>query len=382
VPPLHLRPADVRALRLRAQHLTDAAAASTMLEAAAVGLQDTPPGSATIGVAARMRSATPAAVRRALADDRTLAIAWTRRGSPHLVPAAELGLFTRGLLPDDDESWRATIAGFVVHLDSANMTAEELVRLVAGAVHEVLDGRELTKRELGEAIRPLMPAPLRIWFDPDTFSRFTAMLTRAASLFGGFVIAPRHGAELSFVRTDQWLGAAPDDDPARARIEMARRYLSLYGPSLPRAYAEWAGIGEGHARRAFDALASETVAVRVEGADGLLLAEDAERVGTIEPAAGVRLLAPHDAYVASMDRRVIVPEQTHHKALWKAQGNPGAVLVDDEIAGVWRTRVQGKTMVLEVTEFRTLPVRARKAIEVEAARLAPFKGARGARVLI
>jgi len=373
---IQLRPERVRALRLAAQHLTDASVAETLVDAAAVcGLQDTPPGSAALGLAARASGVMPDDVARALVDDRSLVIVWSRRGSPYLVPSADLGVFTRGLLPDDEESWRAAVQGFVGHLETVEMTASELVSLVDEAVFEVLADRELTKRELGEALAPLMPPALRKWFDADTFSSFTAVLTRAASLFGRFVIAPREGSDLTFVRTDRWLGSLPQDEPEAARHEMTRRYVHAYGPTSPRAYADWAGIGEGHARRAFEALADELVAVRVEGADGRVLAGDAAVLDEVAAPLGVRLLPPHDAYLASPDRRVIVPEANRHKALWKAAGNPGAVLVDGEIAGSWRPRKSGRKLELEVFQFRTLPVSAKSKVEIAAARLGAFKGA-------
>lgn len=378
--PLPVRPERVRAFRVAAQRLSDASAAASLAEAAAIGLQDTPPGSAALGLAARMPTARPSEVRRALEEERSLVIAWGRRGSPHLVPASELGMFTRGLLPDDDESWRAAIAGFVVHLESTGMTAEELVRTVADAIQQVLDGRELTKRELGEAIAPLMPASLRSFFEPDLFNRFTATLARAASLFGGFVIAPRHGGEASFVRTDQWLDATPTDDPSTARLEMARRYLSTYGPSSARAYAEWAAMGEPQAKRAFEALADELVRVRIEGADAVVLAHDEQRLLEAPAPEGVRLLPPHDAYLAAIDRRIIVPDAGRHKELWKAAGNPGAILLGDEVVASWRAAGKRETLEFRINEFRTMPASARKRVKELAEKAARFKGAERAAV--
>ncbi len=376
MPPIKALPERVRALRCAAHHLSDSCPALSLEAAAAVcGLQDTPPGSAALALAARVPTAEPADFARALESERSLVVVWSRRGSPYLVPSDDLGVFTLGLRPDDEESWQAAIQGFVAHLETVNMSATELVSIVNDAVLDVLDGRELTKRELGAALAPALPVALSKWFDADTLSSFTSMLTRAASLNGTFVLAPRHGAEASFVRTDQWLGAYPTTEPEAARREMTRRYLRAYGPSSAKAFAEWASVGEGHARRAFDLVAAETVAVSVEGAHGVMLAEDAERLPDVSAPSGVRFLPPHDAYLGALDRRVIVPDAARHKRLWRAAGNPGAILAEGEVVAAWRAEKRGSRLELKVDPFRTLPVAMMRSIELQAPRLAAFKGA-------
>jgi hypothetical protein len=106
------------------------------------------------------------------------------------------------------------------------MSATEIVRLTVEAVHDALDGRELTKRALGSALRPHMPTALQPWFDDQTFSEFTAVLTRAASLTGDLCVTPRRGNEATFALTDQWLGhVRPEADPAVQRLELLRRFL-------------------------------------------------------------------------------------------------------------------------------------------------------------
>ena len=42
---------------------------------------------------------------------------------------------------------------------------------------------------------------------------------------------------------DIWNVPAPDIDPHEARLELARRYLHMFGPATPEAFARWAGIG-------------------------------------------------------------------------------------------------------------------------------------------
>src|SRR3984893_10482131 len=51
-----------------------------------------------------------------------------------------------------------------------------------------------------------------------------------------------------------WTVPPPEIDRRDARLELARRYLDIYGPTTPEAFARWSGIGRRHAVAAFDAL--------------------------------------------------------------------------------------------------------------------------------
>ena len=61
-------------------------------------------------------------------------------------------------------------------------------------------------------------------------------------------------------------------------------------------------------------------------------------------------------------------------------GFPGAVLVDGEVAGTWRTKAAGKRLDLTVARFRPLTAGEKATIEDEAARVAALRGHVDARV--
>jgi hypothetical protein len=87
-------------------------------------------------------------------------------------------------------------------------------------------------------------------------------------------IAPRAGAEASFVRTDQWLGhPVPNQSPSDARAALVRRYLHLYGPSTVEDFAGWAGVAEQFARRAWSAVNDPLAEVDVAGRRCVVLAQ-------------------------------------------------------------------------------------------------------------
>ena len=66
----------------------------------------------------------------------------------------------------------------------------------------------------------------------------------------GTVLIRWEGARAPLV----WTVPAPDVDPIDARLELARRYLRVFGPTTAAAFAEWAGIPARAGAAAFQAL--------------------------------------------------------------------------------------------------------------------------------
>jgi hypothetical protein len=365
---------QVVAFRLARHHLTERLKQGGLRTAAATAPQNTPPGSAPLALRARA-DISGAQVDQAITNERSLLQVWSLRGSPCIVPTEELPLFTTGLLPDDEASWRAALGGFLPVIDQLGRTATEVMELVIDATHDALDGVVLTKRELGTALGHRMPEEFAPWFEPDTFSAFSAILTRAASLTGTVTITPRSRAEASFVRTDQWLGhPIPTQSPSQARAALVRRYLHLYGPSTVEDFAAWAGVAEPFAGRAFTAVDDPLAEVDFAGRRCVVLAQDVRALTSGAPPRGLRLLPPHEPYLQQRDRTTAVPDTALHKRIWKHTGNPGVVLRDGEVAGLWRQQKKGPKLLLTIESVTTLSTRDRTLIEAEAEPLAEFRG--------
>ena len=56
-----------------------------------------------------------------------------------------------------------------------------------------------------------------------------------------------------------WTVPRPEIDPGEARLELARRYLHVFGPTTRGAFAKLAGIGTAEGRAAFEALVGEVL---------------------------------------------------------------------------------------------------------------------------
>ena len=70
-----------------------------------------------------------------------------------------------------------------------------------------------------------------------------------------------------------------------------------------------------------------------------------------------------------------VPDKSVHKALWPVLGRPGALLVDGEIAGTWRTRAGGRKLTITVEAFVPLRPSVWPLVDAEAERVAEVRGA-------
>ncbi|HLY85035.1 MAG TPA: crosslink repair DNA glycosylase YcaQ family protein [Gaiellaceae bacterium] len=317
--PLELTRAQILAFRRRVGALDERLppGARSLRKAAWAGLQDSMPRAALLSIHARVDGAHPASW-----EDPALVQVWGPRFSVFVVPARDHAIFTLARLPDDERG---------------RQRADEL----AARMHAYLAGRRLTDRELGRGIG----VGNRMRYATAT----------------GTVLIRWEGARAPVV----WTVPRPDIDPFEARRELARRYLHVYGPTTPDAFATWAGVGAAEAGATFDSLKGSLTPVSTPIGGAWILSRD-EAVLREPPGAPAtaRLLPSGDSYwlMQGADRELLVPHAAQRASLWTPRVWPGAVLVSGEIAGTWR-RVQAK---LSIEPWRKLTRAERDAVEVEA----------------
>jgi DNA glycosylase AlkZ-like len=300
----------------------------SLRRAAWAGLQDSMPRAALLSIHARVDGTEPSTW-----EDPSLVQLWGPRYSAYVVAARDLAVFSLGRLPDG--------AG-------ARRKAEGL----AARLHAHLDGRRMRYDEAGRALG----------VDANQL-RYAAPT--------GTVLIRWEGARLPTV----WTVPPPELDPRAARLELARRFLHVFGPSTPEAFARWAGLSGRGAVAAFDALNRSLTPVRTPVGDAWILRRDEAAFRAAPgPAAPARFLPSGDAYflLQGFDRELLVPDADRRRTLWTPRVWPGALLVDGALIGTWR-RTQG---TVTVQTWRHLPRATREAVEAEAASL-PLPGVRG-----
>jgi DNA glycosylase AlkZ-like len=311
---------------------------SSLRRAAWAGLQDSMPRAAAASIHARVEDTEPATW-----EDPSLVQIWGPRFSVFVIPARDLAVFTLGTLPDDARG---------------RARAQDLAARLAA----FLDGTRMTYAEAGQGLG-VHPNSLRY----------------AAAT--GTVLIRWDGARSSTV----WTVPPPEVDPGDARLELARRYLHIYGPTTPRSFGRWAGLGQRHAVAAFQALGGSLTPVRTPVGEASILARDEaifRRAQAAAPPAAaappVRLLPSGDAFLLlqGTDRELLVPDADHRAALWTPRVWPGGVLIGGEVAGTWRRADTAMT----VQPWRRLSSAERDAVAAEAQTL-PIPGIRGRVVL-
>ena len=297
----------------------------SLRRAAWAGLQDSMPRAALLSLHARIQG-----VGASTWEDPSLAQLWGPRYSTYVVPKRDFALFSLGRHPDDDKS---------------RLRAER----IAAQLHAQLDGARITDREVGHALG----------VHPNRF-RYAATT--------GTVAIRWDGARAPTV----WTVAAAEVDPADACLELARRYLHIFGPTTADGFARWAGISRRAAATAFASLEGSLLAVRTPLGDEWLLADDEPAIRAAETTpAPARLLPSGDSYflLDGAERELLVPRADQRKLLWTPRVWPGALLVEGEIRGTWR-RAQH---TVRIDAWTRLTRAMRAAVEAEAESL-PLPG--------
>jgi hypothetical protein len=301
--------------RLAVNNLSRRLPAGAYVEAAYVGLQDTAPRDALLGMHARVAACEPSAW-----EDPRLIQTYSPRRAVYVLPKDDFGVFTIGRLPRDPAARQ-----------SLEDRAEGARRRLAGQ----------------PAPAPRLPGDRHVCATGRFVVRWTTSTLRV------------------------WEGPRPSIDPEAARIELCRRHVHAFGPTTPAAFAWWAGVSPRDARQSFEVITPELMPVDYDGHQAWILAADAATVATAEPMRGVRFLVASDLRLFGQDRtRLFVGPGLHHHTPLQDTFHPNGLVIDGSIAGAWGRRA-GRVTVKTTGQ---LPAAIRRAVREEAESM-PIPGA-------
>ncbi|MEP6753596.1 MAG: winged helix DNA-binding domain-containing protein [Candidatus Dormiibacterota bacterium] len=354
---------QVHAFRLRRHHLATRAPAKDLVRIAGEigGAQAQVMSSAELQLGVRWKG-TVEDVKKALWKDKVLVKTWLMRGTLHLVPSADLPLYTaamrsRWVWPNN--TW----------LKWVQLTEPELISLITGigdALDEPMTREELIAkmgRSSSEHVRTVLKSG---W----------STLLKPVARAGRLCFGPSRGTSVTFVRPDVWLRSWRDIDPDEAVVEVGRRYLRAYGPATKDDFGRWFGAWPGVGKAAWTGLADELVPVSIEGRRADVLAPDLKELKGMAQASSVRLLPTFDPYLMGHNSRDHLFEPMHRAKVSRTAGWISAVvLVDGRVVGTWTHTVARQTLRIVVDPFHKLQPAVRTEIGSRCDEIASSLGA-------
>jgi len=355
---------QVHAFRLQRHHLAGRAPKQDLARVVGEigGAQAQVMSAAELQIAVRA-DCTVADVRDALWKDRILVKTWLMRGTLHLTRAEDLPYFTAAM----GRRWIRIRPSWLKFVGVSEKELWDLVDDIGAA----LDGSPLTREELIAIVGKRRSEHIRSVLR----SGWGGMLKPAARN-GRLCFGPSRGQSVTFVNPRQWLRSWREVDPEAAIVEMARRYLRVYGPSTKNDFARWWGAWPGVGTAAWKALGPELVTVSVEGARLEALAADLAAIRRAKLTEPVQLLPLFDPYLMGYAKRDHMLDRVHAAKVSRTAGWISAVvLVEGVVVGTWTHTLTGRTLRIAIAPFSRLPAKVTAGARERGAEIAKALGA-------
>jgi hypothetical protein len=345
---------EVLGLRVRAQQLDRDVGTLDETNVLDIGVQDTGPDGGLWALAVR-------GVDVSTVGHDDLATLWTIRGAPHLYRRSDLPAVAAAVEPFSEADASRRIYDASKPLRAAGITSLDALDTVAAAMREIVTA-PMVKGEVSSRLSQRMDEPFLRFCRPCNATHLYEMPFRLAAFRAGLELQPGTSPPvLQPISGFAPVLSHPD------RLDVVRSYLHLLGPATPKHVADYLDAPVKDVKALWPEDALEVV---VDGETRWMLSDDEPglRAG---PVRTTRLLGPFDLFLQGRDRKLLVPDAAHAKALWPVLGRPGAVLVDSEIAGTWRPRKAGAKLKVLVEMWGR---HSRPRIESAAERLAAYRG--------
>ena len=340
---------EERRARLALRHrLTPAARVEGAIEVARdlVALHGTDPASVFLAAFARTRSPAVAEVERALYDERTLVRMIGMRRTVFVVPVELAPIVQSACTRAIAVKERRRLVGFIEDSGIAKDAGRWLRRVERETLRALVARGEATATELAEDVpalrRQLVVGKGTKWESRQAVSsRVLFQLAAEGLIVRGRPRGSWTSSQYRWAPIEAWLGGSGESwSTAAAQAELARRWLSAFGPSTAADLKWWTGWTAAEVRGALAQVGM--VEVGLGGRTGLVLADDLDPVPTPEP--WVALLPGLDPTTMGWSERGWYLG-VHAPRLFDRSGNPGpTVWCDGRVVGGWAQRADGEVV--------------------------------------
>jgi hypothetical protein len=353
---------DVRRLRVTAQHLDQRLPKEQLANVVrdVCGIQGQQSAAMLLALRARVANLTVDDVKQAIAEDRRVVRTWAMRGTLHL-------------MANEDVQWMVDLFGPVFAAKDERRRLElgvtdKLAKKGLAAIREILaDGEVLTRHELREKMN-------EHGVDIPEKGQALIHLIGLAAMEGIICLGPdRENGQFTYALSEQWIGGESRHSK-EALTDLARRYISGYGPADAKDFAAWSGLKASDVKAAWQVRQEASDAKEIE-VDGRKLLVDQSAFGAKpKRETTVRLVPAFDAYVLGYADRdwLVAPE--HRNAVYHGGQTVPVVLVDGMAAGVWRYDQQPKRIKMRVQGFAGFGKNELELIREEAKDIGRFLG--------
>ena len=336
-----------------------------------IALHGTDPASVYLAARARARDVDKAAIEHALYEERSLVRMLGMRRTVFVVPTGLMPVIQAACTDQIAERLRRQLVQAVAAAGIAPDAATWLKDVGEGTVRALsargsATGAELAKDEPRLRTQIIAAADNPYGGAVNLTSRLLTLLSAEGLIVRG---RPR-GGWTSMQFTWSAAPARTDLSAAAARTELARRWLTAFGPAAVSDLQWWTGLTAGQVKQALAGL--DVTEVDLHGAPGIMLAADVPGLD------GATALQPWAALLPALDptamgwreRAWYVGE--HTGALFDRSGNIGpTVWWDGRIVGGWAQRQDGE---IAVRLLEDAGAQAAAAISAEAERLREWIG--------
>jgi hypothetical protein len=261
-------------------------------------------------------------------------------------------------------------AGLASRHRQLGLDSRTLRRSSAAVERALRDAAQLTRDELREVLG-------RAGIQADGVRM--AHVMGWAELDGIVCSGPRRGKQFTYALLDARAPAGPTRTRDEALATLARRYFASRGPATVHDFAKWSGLTLADARRGLQAVESElrrdVVDDRAYWTSGAAPPARAASGRAASASGRAHLLSIFDEYISGYKDRSAIVAPEHARKLWP-MGNAvtHVIILDGQIVGTWRRRLEAKTVTVEPRFFEPSTNAAKRAVAAAARRYGDFLG--------